>query len=349
MIKSTVNIEATGPLKLTHVLECDGTGGGGTLPPPPPPAGVGELLKNKPILDRLFPDASEWYIDVRDRPVHPLSTDIIMSYDPVVSSLPRRTQNDWGPDLGMSYSVGKNWPPVPMRILYAAESEAGPHPIPLDAPIELGPDKHLLYVDEVTRKIYELGMAAREGEGFYCEACAVWDRNGLDDQRPSGNTSADAAGTCILAGLVRFDEFDRAMATSEPCLDHALRFTLPRTGQGFIYPARHYTSNHGPYALPTHPPMGMRCRVNPNLDLSEFNPASQCLLRTLQRHGGILCDNGAPWFFSGTEDPQWSKYFAAITGTTDDGISFKTGFAGALFESNMQILAWDDGEVTTQV
>ena len=55
--------------------------------------------------------------------------------------------------------------------------------------------------------------------------------------RPRGWTSADAAGLPILPGLARYDEVKRGR------IKHALRITVPRTRQAFIYPARHFASS----------------------------------------------------------------------------------------------------------
>lgn len=362
-MKATATAQGQGPLTLTLELACEaaqpGTSPPPTTTPPPttvttlPPPPLGSFTKNADLTGvPIRPAGSFWYQRVDARPVHPRTRDIILAFAPVASSLPRRTQNDWGTDFGIPYSAGRGFAPVPLTILYAAESEGGPHPIPLDAPLETGPDKHLIYFDLLSRKLYELGMASREGDGFRCEACAVFDANRPDDQRPNGWTSADAAGLPILPGLVRFDEFDKAMSQSDVTkqhLGHALRFTLPRTGKGFLQPARHYTTNHGPYQLPTHPPMGMRCRVNPALDLSIFNSPTQVLLRTLQLYGGILADNGQPWFFTGTQDERWSKYWDAITGNVDGKLGFKSFAGPELFEKHWQILDFADSEVTTQV
>jgi hypothetical protein len=81
--------------------------------------------------------------------------------------------------------------------------------------------------------------------------------------------------------------------------------------------------------------------VNPEMDLSRFNPPTQVLLRTLQLYGGILCDNGASWFFTGTQDERWAEYWDAITGNVDGKRGFKS-FAGAEFLKNMQVLDFKD-------
>lgn len=342
-MKATATAEGIGPLKLVLEVDCGGAAPVPPPPPPPPPAS-GTFAKNADLAGiKLLTDDSGWYTRVDGLPVHPASQQIILAQPPVVAGL-YRTQNDWGPDFGNPYAAGKGFPPVPVNVtLYPGESDLGPRPIPLDAQIETGPDHHLLYLDTDAGMIYEMGTAAREGSGFSCEAIAAWNIHKSYDQRPLGNTSADAAGLPILPGLVRYDEMKAALAkpnVADQHLGHAVRFTLPNTGHGFVAPARHYASLV-PYGLPGRPPMGLRVRVNPAMDISGYNPPAQVLLRTLQLYGGILADNGAAWFFTGTQDERWAEYWDAITGNVNGKKGFKS-FAGDDFLRNFQVLDFTD-------
>lgn len=319
-------------------------------PPTDPPPVTGTMEVNADLSGiKLLTSDSGWYDRVDQLPVHPQSGAIITSQPINYAPTGHRFQNDFGMEIGIPYSVGKGFQPVPINVYeYPGESDLGPHPIPLDAPIEQGPDHHLIYLDRETGRLYELGMAARDGAGFKCEAAAVWSIHKSYDQRPNGYTSADAAGLPILPGLVRFDEMERALAqpnAADQHLGHALRYTLRNTGHGFVHPARHYASQI-PYALPARPPMGMRFRVNPALDLTPYNRPTQVLLRTLQLFGGILADNGASFMISGTLDPRWSKHWGAITGVVDGKLGFKN-FGSAVFLANVQILNFTN--VTTQI
>ena len=89
---------------------------------------------------------------------------------------------------------------------------------------------------------------------------AIWNLRS-NRLRPRGWTSADAAGLPILPGLARYDEVKRG------AIDHALRFTAPRTRNAFIYPARHYASSLTDPALP---PMGLRVRLKASFDVSRL-------------------------------------------------------------------------------
>jgi hypothetical protein len=325
------------------------------VPPPtnPPPPSTGTVEKNADLAGvKLLTADSGWYTRVDGLPQHPQSGAIITAQPVVFAPTGHRFKNDFGgAGEGIPYSVGRGNPPVPINVTaYPGESDLGPHPIPLAAPIELGPDHHLIYLDLDSGKLFELGMAAREGAGFKCEACAVWSIHKSYDQRTLGWTSADAAGLPILPGLVRYDEMKAALAKpnlADQHLGHALRFTLPNTGHGFIAPARHYASQVA-YSLPGRPPMGMRIRVNPGMDLSPFNPPSQVLLRTLQLYGAVLADNGAAFFVSGTEDVRWAEYFEAITSNVNGKRGFKS-FGGAEFLANIQVVDFKDTDVIKQL
>jgi hypothetical protein len=96
---------------------------------------------------------------------------------------------------------------------------------------------------------------------------------------------------------VRYEE----IASGE--IKHALRFTASNT-DGYIWPARHLTSNSGDTSIP---PMGARFRLKASFDISSFPPEMQVLLIAMQRYGIILADNGSDWYVSGAPDPRWNN------------------------------------------
>ena len=260
-----------------------------------PGAALGDL--------RVFPADNPWNRDVARDPVDPLSTAIL-----------RRVGLDkpLHPDFGTVYQgqpngipyvvVAGNQPRVPVRFQYAGESDRGPYPVPLDAPIEGGPtgdgDRHVLVVDRDHRKLYELFKARPEPgrRGWSAGSGAVFD---LDSNalRPAGWTSADAAGLPIFPGLVRYEE-----VVVKGAVGHAFRFTVVRSRHGYVHPARHFASSHRETDLP---PMGMRVRLKASYDLKAFPPQARVILEALKSHGMLLADNGGDWFLSGAPDPRW--------------------------------------------
>src|SRR5262249_53868538 len=109
-------------------------------------------------------------------------------------------------------------------------------------------------------------------------------------------TSADAAGLPIFPGLVRYDE---AMAAE---INHALRFTVPKTQMAYIHPATHYASSD---KNPNLPPMGLRFRLKASFDISHFKGASLAVLQALKKYGMFVADNGSAWYISGQTDSRW--------------------------------------------
>src|SRR5205085_9072246 len=93
---------------------------------------------------------------------------------------------------------------------YAVESDPGPYPIPANAPIEGGPnstgDRHVLIVDKDNCTLYEIFSAFPQTNGSWTAGSGAIFNLNSNNLRPSGWTSADAAGLPILPGLVRFDE-----------------------------------------------------------------------------------------------------------------------------------------------
>ena len=144
---------------------------------------------------------------------------------------------------------------MPVSFEVADESDPGPYPTPLDAPVEGGGDRHVLALRQGDCKLFELYAAEREGAGWHAYSGAAWDlrSNAL---RPERWTSADAAGLPILPGLARRDEADSGV------IRHALRITVPVTQKAYIHPATHWASSN---TDADQPPMGLRAAAEGEL------------------------------------------------------------------------------------
>ena len=260
---------------------------------PQTPAVGGSLNGRRP-----FPADNPWNADISAEPVDPASATLIAACGL------RNLHPDFGTAYGIPYVlVGGSEPKRAVSFEYASESDPGPYPIPPSAPIEGGAsssgDRHVLVVDTLGWKLYELfdahplngGTSWRAGSG------AVFDLSS-NQLRPLSWTSADAAGLPIFPGLVRYDE-----AVQRGAIDHALRFTCPRTRKGFITPARHHASVDTSASLP---PMGMRVRLKGSFDVSAYPAEVQAVLRAMKKHGLLLADNGSGWFVTGAPDARWS-------------------------------------------
>jgi hypothetical protein len=240
----------------------------------------------------VFPADNAWNRDVSQDPVDPNS-------DAYIAALPGNLHPDFGSgrygDYGIPFTVvPRDQPLAPIRFTaYGDESDPGPYPVPLDARVEGGSDRHVLVVQQGTCKLYEL-FAARhdptQPNGWDADSGAVFDLRS-NRERPAGWTSADAAGLPIFPGLARPGP-----------IHHALRFTVRRTQRAYVDPARHYASNSTDPALP---PMGLRFRLRADYDISGFHGQALAILRALRTYGMIVADNGSDWYISGAPDPRW--------------------------------------------
>ena len=243
----------------------------------------------------VFPPDNPWNLDISNAPVDPNSDAYIASIGASGHLHPDTGSN---PDYGIPYVVvGPSQPRVPINFTaYGDQSDPGPYPVPLDAPVEAGSDHHVIVVQRGACKLYELFNARRAGAGWDADSGAVFDLSS-NALRPDGWTSADAAGLPIFAGLIRYDEVQAGQ------IDHALRFTVARTQRGFIHPATHFASSSSDPSLP---PMGLRLRMKASYDVSGFTGAARVILEALRRYGMIVADNGSNWYITGASDPRWN-------------------------------------------
>jgi hypothetical protein len=282
-----------------------------------------------PIDFALFTASSPWNTDISSYPVSPMSATYIASIgsDTEIHSDFGTVWN--GAPNGIPYVlVPGTQPKVPVSFYYADESDPGPYPVPLDAPIEGGPagtgDRHILTLDVDNRVLYELYDARYNATLGRWDAGsgAIWDLK-TDSYRPAGWTSADAAGLPILPGLVRYDEVQRGEIT------HALRFTVPKTQRAYVFPASHFASDS---YNPSLPPMGTRVRLRADYDISGFPAEVQVILRALKKYGMIVADNGGPWYISGAPDARWNDEalhaISSVQGSDFEVLDFGAGPTG---------------------
>ena len=198
---------------------------------------------------------------------------------------------------GIPYvTVPADEPPVAATFFdWPDESDPGPYPVPLGAPIKGGSDRHVLAVQLGSCRLFEMYNATPTADQWQASNGAVFDlrSNAL---RTDGWTSADAAGLPIFPGLVRYDE------VASGVIRHALRVTFGRTQRGYVRPATHFASSD---TNPNRPPMGLRLRLRTDFDLSGFHGQALVILQALKTYGLLVADNGSNWFISGAADPRW--------------------------------------------
>jgi hypothetical protein len=250
----------------------------------------------------LFP-AAQWNLRVDKLPRLPHSDRMIRAIGRSAPIHPDFGSGRWkGGRIGIPFTtVGPGQRHVPVSFDDFRYSDPGPYPLPATTPIEAVPgrntDRHAIVVDQHHCRLYELynarrlpgALAWRAGSG------ATWDLRS-NNLRPDGWTSADAAGLPMFPLLVRYDE------VAAGAIDHALRIAVPKTRKGWIFPARHDSSD---LTNPSLPRMGQRLRLKSSVDENRFPSQARAVVRALKRYGAIVADQGAPWHLTGAPDDRW--------------------------------------------
>ena len=275
------------------------------------------VLFGTPEADRIlsslqvFPPENPWNQDIAGLPVQSDSAQIIASIG---------AGKHLGYNLDMNFViVPPNQQRVPVKILlYPADSDPGPFPVPENAPIENWPlarnedvaavarpgqtlddiqrhgsgDRHLLIVDPANGKLHEFWQARKTDAGWEASNAATFDlrtgaltAGGMDVGRCS--RFADFPAT------VRYDECERGL------VEHAMRFTVRRSRRAYVLPATHFASR---YTDPDLPRMGERLRLRQDFDTSGFPPHARAILEGLKKYGMFVADNGQDWLMSISPD-----------------------------------------------
>jgi hypothetical protein len=261
------------------------------------PAPQGAYVETSKGRCPVFPADNPWNRDITNDPLDPNS----QNYINYIMRSAQHLHADFGSNLewGFPYvMVPPNYPLVPITFTaYGDQSDPGPYPVPMDAPVESGSDRHVLVIRAGECKLYELYNAAQRGAGWDADSGAVFDLNS-NNLRPEGWTSADAAGLPIFPGLARYDE----VTAGE--INHALRFTVKTSQKAYIHPATHWASD---VTDPNAPPMGLRLRLKAGYDINWINGQARVVAEALKKYGMIVADNGTSWFISGSRDSRWNN------------------------------------------
>ena len=260
-----------------------------------------------------FPADNAWNTDISTAAVDPNSDNLIASI-----GLSTGLHPDFGAGYYQHAIIGIPYVVVPDSQMYVTihlkaykhESDKGPYPVPMDAPIEgmrddgktWHGDRHVLVIDRDTNRLYEMFNAwPLEDVSWKADSGAIFHLDS-DDVRPTakkGWTSADAAGLPIFPGLVRYDE----VATGT--IPHALRFTVDNSREAYVKPANHWASSDPD---PNLPPMGMRVRLKASYQIPDnFSPETKVILQALKTFGMMVADNGSNWYISGAPDDRWNN------------------------------------------
>jgi hypothetical protein len=249
-----------------------------------------------------------WNQDVSRSPIDPRSRDYIRAIGRLGGN--QVVHPDFGGNgrYGIPYdTVGRDQKRVRVHVTsYPGESDFGRAPIPPDARVENGSDRHALVLQRGACDLYEMFGAhyvGGRGHRWNAASTARFDLRSTK-LRHDGWTSADAAGLPILPGLVRYGEVKRGHVR------HAIRATFAETRKAYIHPATHYASDQCARDLP---PMGLRLRLSQGYyekNLSRFPAGSESrvIFKALYQYGIINADNGGSgsnWFITGASSKRW--------------------------------------------
>jgi hypothetical protein len=241
----------------------------------------------------IYQSNDVWHSSIQNLPVHPSSATWIAN----MGGSSRLLHPDFGGPYGYQLQVTTNATPTTrLQFDYADESDDVPYPFTASTPIEPASDAHAFMLNRDTCVLYELFAASWNGGRPTAGSGAVFDLK-RHDLRPSGWTSADAAGLPIWPGVLRYDE------VASGVVDHAIRFTAQRTDRSFVWPARHQAGAARDASLP---PMGARFRLRSDFNFAGYSAQTRVVLTAMQRYGLILADNGSNWFFQGDVSSGWS-------------------------------------------
>ncbi len=265
----------------------------------------------------MFPADNVWNTPVANLPVDPHSAQWLAAMNASSTDLNFVSQ----PPFGMPITVVAPSHPLVNIAFGSSGNDPGPYPFGADTAIEGGTgDRHAIMVNPATCTDYELYNANYSPSGSTASNGAIWNMN--SNALRAGKATVDAAGTPILAGLLRYDEVQSGVIT------HAIRMQAATTDTSYIWPA---TAGEGSANTPNLPPMGARFRLKASFDISGFSPQAQVVLRALQQYGLILDDNGPNWHFWGDYDPRWPASLAQELATVP-GSAFE-----AVDESSLEI------------
>ena len=258
----------------------------------------------------IFPDNNVWNSSADRLPLMPDSAEIITTY----------SGNRLGTVPGFSINLADSkGPSAPIRLDAVDESDQGSYPISgnmkmegsrRDSTVSGAPykesDSHVLVIQTEQCKLYEVYNLQNNSAPYHASSGAIYDL--MDNRlRPNGWTSADAAGLPIWPGVLTYSE---VYGGAE--IRHMVRFTLDRSRNSFVWPARHYASRRPEAAFP---PMGSRWRLKASTDENTcrqgdntgkpYPPEMKRLMHALKHYGMILADNGLAIRISTDVDPRW--------------------------------------------
>jgi len=283
----------------------------------PSVAGAAPAIAGCPV----FPASNPWNRPIDARPVDPRSAAIVAG-----QMRGAKLHLDLG-STESEYGIPFTVVPRDQRLVplsfgvggedYRDESDRGPVPIPLNAPVEGAGepgDRHVIVIQRGICRLIELYHAVRSGNGWRASAAARWSLRS-NRLRPAGWTSADAAGLPIFPGLLRYEE------AASGRIEHALRFTLPEARYAYTTPARHCGPSGN--TSPRLPVYGMRFRLKASFSERPYHGPALAIVRAMKRYGLMFADQGSALYVTGVTDRRWAPVIDDFLADPVDGSQFE--------------------------
>ncbi len=267
----------------------------------------------------LLPANNVWHARADNLPVHSMSGAYVASLG---AQSPAHPDFGYGADNGIPYNLvpGNSTPAPDVSVLWPFTSDPGPYPIPANALVQSPSnptadwDHHMIVLDTDNCLLYEAYQAVKTSDTSWNVSSISRFNLASDQLKTPYWSSANAAGTAFLPGLIRYDE------VAAGHIDHAINMTGTGIGDTWVWPTSRTASS---LSGSEHPPMGTRFRLKASVDTSRFTPNVRVVLQALKTYGAILIDNGASWFISGVPDTRWN----------DDEMHALTQLHGSDFEA----------------
>jgi hypothetical protein len=267
---------------------------------------------------QIFPTDYVWNVPIDKMPVHPNSSDFIASNNGANGTIHPgfgySATSGWAYDIVDSSATKFN-----MTFYYSSASYKTKYPIPLPYPSIGGAgadgicdtetlDCPVIIIDRDANFAYEIyGMSGiQNSDGSWnAGSGAVWN---LSDYTLRGRGEADASGTPLIAGMIRYDE------VASGSINHAIGMAIPYTRYGkgnYTWPALHQNSVFKNNVSTNYPRMGERFRLKAAFNVSGYSPTNQIILAAMKKYGMIVVDNGErkvdrTWQISGIQDSRWN-------------------------------------------
>jgi len=260
---------------------------------------------------QIFPSDSIYNTPIDTLPVDAKSATYINAMSPNIGVHPDFGAGMWNnSNIGMPYNLVRSTTPrKTVSFYYPDESDPGPYPIPDNPLIEGQPnatgDRHIIMIDIDNCIEYDLYDSHQAADGSWnAGSGAIFDLKTNGPLRTAGWTSANAAGTPILAGLVTYEEF------AAGSINHVIAMTTGWSQNMYLWPARHYAGGSDT----SYPPMGQHFRLKASFDSTSLPAYVQPIVTALKKYGAMVVDNGVSFFISGVHDDRWDNDQLAYLG-----------------------------------